>query len=445
MAAFSASRSSRSALAVDDPAAPTAVIVDGYSTGNFLPRAFAALGVRVVHVQSTPELMSAILAPKLDEYTDNHLCAAPDQLEATCTTLVQLKPIAVLAGQEPGVRLADLLGERLGVASNGAASSDGRRDKFVMIESLRSAGLHCAAQAKAATAADAVVWAQHAPGGFPVVVKPLSSASTDHVVICDGPEEVAAAAEAVLGSTDIFGDTNTEVLVQSYLPGTEYIVDTVSADGCHYTCGVWQYRKRTTPSGNRIYDRDILLDPDEKPVREIVEYVETVLKTLGIRYGPAHAEVIVTPNGPALVEIGARLNGNMHPGFHDRCLGVNQADLTALAYTRPDDFLDRYAGKSYTRVQPAVVHNTFTARHGVVEKVDQRTVDRISALPSVHLVTVKLSAGRVMKPTVDLLTSPLRIFQTAPDPGVIEADYRAIQDLKEQVYQLYPKTSDDRW
>lgn len=33
---------------------PVAVVVDGYSAGNYYPEAFARLGARVLHVQSTP-------------------------------------------------------------------------------------------------------------------------------------------------------------------------------------------------------------------------------------------------------------------------------------------------------------------------------------------------------------------------------------------------------
>lgn len=35
-------------------ARPTGVLVDAYSTGNFLPAAFDRLGVDVVHLRSTP-------------------------------------------------------------------------------------------------------------------------------------------------------------------------------------------------------------------------------------------------------------------------------------------------------------------------------------------------------------------------------------------------------
>ncbi|WP_274563189.1 ATP-grasp domain-containing protein [Streptomyces spiramyceticus] len=419
------------------PARPvkTAVIVDGYSTGTFLPPAFARLGIDLVHVHSTADPMSTMLQPDLGAYRENFHCPDDAAFERTVEALTALGPVAVLAGQEPGVPLADALSERLGLATNGTALSSARRDKYEMIEALRRAGVHCADQYKSTSPQALADWAERA-GSYPVVVKPLSSASTDHVYRCHSSAEVLAAARAVLGSTDIFDRPNTEALVQSFLEGTEYIVDTVSVDGDRYVCGVWEYEKQILPGGKNIYDLDVLLDPDTEPVPELIAYVDTVLKALGIEHGPAHAEVIMTPQGPALVEIGARLNGNMNPGFHDICLGANQADLTALAYARPQEFTDRYAGRVYSPRAAAAVHSTRTELDGVVEAVNQDVVDRIAALPSVHLVGVKLAPGKRISPTADLLTSPMRIFLTAPDPATIRADRDTIQTLKDDVYEV---------
>jgi hypothetical protein len=126
----------------------------------------------------------------------------------------------------------------------------------------------------------------------------------------------------------------------------------------------------------------------------------------------------------------------MNPGFHDICLGQNQADLIALAYVRPEEFAARYAGRVYARRQYAVVYNTPTTQDGIVESVDQAVVDQISALPSVHLLSVKVKPGGRVRPTVDLLTSPLRVFMTATTQEQLRADYDAIREFKDKVYRL---------
>ncbi|MFI9778709.1 ATP-grasp domain-containing protein [Streptomyces sp. NPDC051956] len=410
---------------------PVAALVDAYTTGNFLPPAFARLGVDVVHVQSTPELLGSMLAPDLSAYRAN---LVPDAANTLAGRLAEHAPVAVAAGQEPGVPLADELSEALGLATNGSAQSTARRDKYEMIEALRSAGVRCADQFKSDNAEAIVDWAVRR-GEFPVVVKPLSSAATDGVAVCGSVDEVRKAAETVLSTRTIYEETNREVLVQSYLAGEEYVVDMVSCQGQRYTCGVWQYHKRLLGTHN-IYDRETNL-PDGAPlVRELVDYVDSALAALGIDHGPTHAEVIVTPEGPALVEVGARLAGNMHPGFHDLVLGANQADLTALAYARPDEFLEKYAGRVYRKQRPAAVYTAPTELDGTVDSVDQSVVEQIESLETVYAVNVKIKPGGRIRPTVDLYTSTLRIFMAGADENELLHDYRSIQELKDRVYRL---------
>src|SRR6266700_664528 len=288
---------------------PTAVIVDGYASGRFLNRAFARLGCDVIHMQSTEQLIGALAAPALEDYGRSMVCATNADLDAVLRDLAMCRTVAVAAGSEVGVPLADMLAERLGLPGNDTALTSARRDKYTMIETLRAAGLRCAEQSLVSRPEQAVQWADAA--GYPVVVKPLSSSSTDHVFICRDAAQTEAAAESVLGSANLFEQPNTRALIQSYLEGTEYVLDTVSATGRRYVCGVWEYQKQTSDTGRRTYDRNVLLDPDSHPVPELIGYVDRVLQALGIANGPAHAEVILTADGPALVEIAARLNRGM--------------------------------------------------------------------------------------------------------------------------------------
>ncbi|UYM23923.1 hypothetical protein NQP46_11685 [Streptomyces albus] len=243
------------------PDRPVVVLVDAYTSGKYLPPEFAAHGADLVHVQSTPEFMPSMPAPDLSPY---RAALVHQDVDRTVARLAPYRPVAVLAGQEPGVDLADVLAERLGVPANGTALSAARRDKYVMIETLRAAGLRCADQARSGDVDRLVAWA-HGRGSWPVVVKPLRSAAGDSVFVCRDTAEVRQAAEAVLTGETIYQESNHEALVQSYLHGTEYVVDMVSRDGRRHLCGVWEYQKRLLPSGRNIYDRERLLAHDEGP------------------------------------------------------------------------------------------------------------------------------------------------------------------------------------
>ncbi|MDN3259385.1 ATP-grasp domain-containing protein [Streptomyces sp. CSDS2] len=413
---------------------PTAVVVDGYSAGNFYPRAFAELGADVLHVQSTADLMPTLSPPRLSEYALNVVCADGD-MESLVQRLKPYAPVCVVAGQDGAVTLADHLGEALGVPSNGTLLTRARRDKYEMIEALRRAGVRCADQFKSADPRAVAAWAAERDS-YPVVVKPLSSAASDGVSICGNAEDVRRAAEEVLATPDIFGKRNREILVQSYLSGTEYIVDTVSADGVRYTCDVWRYEKSLLPNGKNIYNRDLLVDGSDELVAELTAYVDEVLAALDVRWGPAHAEVIMTPDGPALVEIGTRLSGHIDADFNNACLGHNQAALTALAFLQPETFQQRYGHKTYSRLRPAAIYEAPTTLDGTVTAVDEDVVAEIRALDSVHDVTVKLKPGDRITPTVGLLTSVLRVLMSAPDEHRLTSDYEKVRSLKDSVYHV---------
>ncbi|MFJ9606879.1 ATP-grasp domain-containing protein [Kitasatospora sp. NPDC101176] len=411
------------------------VIVDGYSNASALVSAFAAAGHPAVHVLSTAEPRPAMIPPRAEDYRESLVCPDASAFEATVARLAALAPVAVVAGQEPGVPLADALAERLGLPGNGTALSAARRDKFRMIEALRAAGIRCAEQFKADTAEAVVGWAR-ARADYPVVVKPLSSASSDNVYICHDEAEVESAAHRVLAGTSMFAERNTEVLVQSFLPGTEYCVDSVSADGHSFVAAVWEYEKNVVDGGRKIYDRDVLRDPDAEPVPALVAYVRRVLDALGIRHGASHAEVIMTPQGPALVEVGARFNGAMQPDFYDHVLGTNPAALVARALLEPEDFARRFGGRVYRPRLAAAVYESPTALDGVVDSVDESVVDRIAALPTVHSVVVRSAPGRRIRPTVDLLSSPLRLFMAGADQEELRRDREVVDTLKDRVYRL---------
>ncbi|GAA0477045.1 ATP-grasp domain-containing protein [Streptomyces olivaceiscleroticus] len=411
---------------------PVAVVVDGYATGIYLPAAFERHGVQVLHVFSDRSVRNALAAPDLSSYIASF---DADDEEALIEELRRWSPLCVVTGSEMGVELADRLAERLGLDGNGTELSAARRDKYEMIEVLRRAGIPCTQQFKSSEPEKLGAWADELDS-YPVVVKPLSSTGSDGVTFCADRAAVITAARNIQSSADLFGSRNTEVLVQQRMDGTEYIVDVVSCRGRRFLAGVWRYEKRMLDSGRRIYDKDVLLSPDEHPVEELASYIHIVLGALGIDYGAAHAEVMMTDAGPMLVEIAARTNGNSHPDFHNACMGTNQIDLVAKAAVDPDAFITGYAGQTYQKRAEGMVHNAMTTLSGKVTGFDERAIEEVNSLDAVFKMIVKLSAGSHIVPTHDLSSSPLRIFMSHQSRDAIIDDYRRIQKIKDQIFLL---------
>ncbi|WP_410169430.1 ATP-grasp domain-containing protein, partial [Actinacidiphila rubida] len=111
--------------------------------------------------------------------------------------------------------------------------------------------------------------------------------------MCTTPEHAAHAAHQLLASRTIYGEPNTTVLVQEYLPGDEYMVNSLSADGHHVITEMWRSHK-TLVGSSPVYDYAELV-PAAHDHGTVAGYVQSVLDALGIRWGPAHTEIIVTP------------------------------------------------------------------------------------------------------------------------------------------------------
>ena len=161
----------------------------------------------------------------------------------------------VCCGSEPGVYLSDLIAEALRVRGNGSAQSSLRRNKFLQTEAVRSSGLNACGQMLAVSAADVETFLRERPPSdpFKAVVKPVEGAGSDGVFICNTPEEVRRAFGSLEGTKNVLGLTNYEVLLQEYLRGDEYVVDTVSRSGVHKCVAIWKYDKRLFNGSPVVY------------------------------------------------------------------------------------------------------------------------------------------------------------------------------------------------
>ena len=395
-------------------------IVDADGMGRHLPAALRGHGLDPVLVRS--------------QHPDVHLTGSDaaeirhdGDLAATSATLGALGVGFVVAGSESGVLLADELSAALGTPGNGMTRPTARRDKYEMARAVQDAGLAVAASFATPAASPAAAWAQDL-GSWPVVLKPLASAGTDNVRICHSAEQVAREHAAIMASTDRYGVRNETVLVQEYLHGDEYFVNTVSRDGVHHLVEVWRYHKRTIAGGRWMYDHEEPVRLDGPGVAGLVDYALAVLDALEIRNGAAHTEVMLTPAGPVLVESGARMGGSHNPDVVSRCVGTNQVECLALAIARPAEVIERrlptYQPRSYLRYVTLI-----SPDDGVVPDADGFAPVR--ALPSFLEMVLTTQANQPAPRTVDLATSMGYVYLESDDPEQVEIDYKRLRVMEE--------------
>lgn len=409
-------------LLKDDKAGKAAVVVDPYSTGVLIAPALARRGYRCVAVQTSPTLSPSLLrAYRPDDFIDHILLG--DDREAGLRRIRAHAPAFVLPGNESAVEAADWLGEALGTRGNGTRLTVARRNKYRMIGRLAEAGLHTARQTVVEDIDAACAWAAEA--GWPVVAKPLDSASTDHVSVCESADELAVAVDSILSSVNFCGRPNRQALIQTYLDGPEYVVNTVSRDGRHYVTDVLESRKRTLNGSRLIYDFYRLISPQDPAAVQLMDYVRRTLDVLEIGNGAAHAELRMTASGPALVEIAARAMGP---------LGSTQAIARGTGHDQVDLLVDAFDDAAVTG--PLFGGHYRMQRHAMVVYVPVLGCGRVlahadagwvGALPSVRGYQTVPAPGQMVRPTLDLTEVLAKAYLAHDDEATLLADYRAIR------------------
>ena len=162
-----------------------------------------------------------------------------------------------------------------------------------------------------------------------VVVKPIQSAGSDDVFKCCSEEEVRAAFEAIDQTVNGLGVVNEGALVQEFLDGPEFVVDSVSRDGVHKVTAIWEYDKRAVNGANFVYFGMHLVAGAGAVADALIVYSDAVLDALGIVNGPGHMEVKMTSTGPCLVEVGSRCHGGEGTwmAIAEACVGYSQVGL----------------------------------------------------------------------------------------------------------------------
>ena len=397
------------------------VIVDPYSSGAMLAGELHARGVKCIAVESSPQMPAAM---KSGFNPDMFRCIIQHDGDygQTLHAVSRYQPAYVVAGSESGVELAEKLAGELGLPANGATQREARRDKYLMAEAVRDKGLRTALQFQSDDIEAIINWTKNTLD-WPVIVKPPKSVASDDVSCCRSVDEVRKAGERILSGTNVLGCRNLSVLVQEFLPGTEYVVDTVSYDSNRKTTAFWQYHRPPVAisGGFACYDAMTLLPYRGERQDVMQSYVCGVLDALDIRFGPAHCELMWVDDEPVLIEIAARLTAGNNSILSGICGGISQLDETVDTMLSPHRFLASMG------VQPELKKravNLFLIPKRQGRLIRLRGLDEIRSLSTLHSMSVRAQLGDMIGRVAGLVTLVDEDIQS------IERDVNVIRALE---------------
>ncbi len=393
------------------------IIVDAFGRGAMLAQTFNE-HVPCIHVSSRTQMPHKFLRSFHGDLFTHAFNGAQMGLETLVRELAAHQPLAVVTGNEFGVELADALAERLGLLGNGVALSRARRDKYEMAMAAARAGVPIARQLR--TPSESAATAFFDALNARAVVKPVNSAGSDDVFICRSRDEVINACRKIIGATNLMLAKNTQVIIQEYLEGAEFAVNCVSHNGRHWVTDIWDYKKRLIAGGRRkIYDFEDLIDGNGREARALSTYARAVLTALGIKYGPSHTEIILTANGPRLVETGARVTGQHMPRDLGEMTETNQIEMTLWCYLHPSKmrrFPENYVKRSNARIMDFIAHE-----NGILDQ--ERARRQLAACPSFRNVTFRVDDKSPLNATTDLSSAAGAAFFLHREARQIEKDY----------------------
>lgn len=214
----------------------------------------------------------------------------------------------VVPGSESGVSIAEWVSAELGLPHNGREKIWHRRHKQGMIEVAHQYGLRAPRSVTLSPAS-----AQDSLDLDPslvkdCVVKPVGSGGSDHVYFCKTEPETLQAITTIQNSTTLLGEKSPSVVLQEYVDGPQYFVNTVTAEGRHIVTEVFRYGLTEESGAPHIYSA-ITVGPEDNHYSSAVEYTLSLLDAVEVNFGASHVELRWSKGQWVLIEYNGRCMG----------------------------------------------------------------------------------------------------------------------------------------
>lgn len=215
----------------------------------------------------------------------------------------------------------------------------------------------------------------------PFIVKPADNSGSRGIYLVSNIEDAESISVAYSYSHSF--SRNGDLVVEEYMIGPEVSVETLTVNG---ECNVIQITDKITTGAPHFVEMGHT-QPSQLPEntkQKVAQLAKLANRAIGIINGPSHTEIIVTNEGPKIVELGARLGGDcITTHLVPLSTGVDMVECCikiALGET-PDisPTLNKVSAIRY-----------FTQNRGIIKKVtgieEAKRIDGVKQISMVHSV-----------------------------------------------------------
>lgn len=405
--------------------APAVVVVDPIKGGTDLREALERDAVPLVCVYTLGRSKLAELGVELEHAGERIFSSDPHEVLAVLRSRhVAIR--AVIPASEPSTAFAAELACLLGLPSNHDPHPDRFRNKETMRRHAHASGVRV--PAFHALDRDA---AFEMPGDGTFILKPLRAAGSDAVRLVTCADD--ARRHMRLHACDLFGHENMRWLLEEYITGPEFAINTVTSGGRHQAIDVWEYCQ-PGDGATRAYDNpywNVLQAPRDARWQALAALATSVLDAFQVRLGFCHLEVKqdLRTGEWHLIEIASRLPGAGMPWMWQTVWGLDVYRDIAALYGGSALPVERWLPPAEAPLLGIVfIRNT---QVGTVQSV--LGLDAVTALDGfVRVAACALPGDRVE--ATDSLQNPIaKIMIQAPDRLTLEATAdraRALLDFR---------------
>ncbi|MDO4899145.1 ATP-grasp domain-containing protein [Actinomyces sp.] len=279
-----------------DESRPPVLILGGSPLQVPMIRAARRLGMRTLVVDADPNVPGAALADEFATVSttdvEGLLALTRDRELAGVTSVGTDRPVRAIAA----------VAQAHGLPAVSPETAAACTDKALMLEAVARAGVPHPRFALAADLEE--LRAAVARVGLPCIVKPLDSSGSRGVIQVNTEADLPRALDYALAPSQ-----EAAVIVEELLVGREISCEVLCVDGVYHILATTD--KDTTGSPHFIetgHTQPADLDTDTLAAAHAL--VARCLAAVDMHFGPAHVEMMLTENGPALIEFGSRMAGD---------------------------------------------------------------------------------------------------------------------------------------
>lgn len=236
-------------------------------------------------------------------YADEFYNASTIDIEAICKVAEEFKPdgIMTLATDMP-MRSIAAATSRLGLPGISMDTAIKSTDKGEMIKAFKEHGVESPwfYIIENVTVLNALL----PQLSYPCILKPTDNAGSRGVMLVKSAEELIEAYQYSVSQS-----RGGLVILEEYMTGPEVSVEVMVVDGEPHVLQVTDKLTTGAPYFVEMGHNQPSMLPAEY-VEKIKDLACRAVKSVGINCGPSHVEIKLTPTGPKMVELGARMGGD---------------------------------------------------------------------------------------------------------------------------------------